>query len=170
MKFIHLYMTIILLLTFSLKSPGQDYKNSARVSLGAYLGLSYKRMFNQEQGAMVNLQFGEHSMVLSGLRVFHTPAFPETSSKWFISYGYGAHVAYRTKIKTENPFRPYAPDITYKGHFVSPGVDGYAGLEYRFLKYPFTISADFMPNFEYFGPGYFRLNMNAFALSAAFVF
>jgi hypothetical protein len=170
MRFIHLYILLIFLLSFSSKSSGQDYKNSARVSLGDYWGFSYKRMFNQEQGVMINLQYGDHAMILTGLRVFHTPAFPATSSKWFITYGYGAHVAYRTKIKRHNPFRPFTPEIVDEGHFVSPGMDGHVGLEYRFLKYPFTISADFTPSFEFFGPGYFRLNMNAFSISAAIVF
>ena len=80
------------------------------------------------------------------------------------------HLAYRTKIKNRNLFRPFAPAIVHEGNFVSPGIDGYLGLEYRFLKYPFTVSADFMPNFEFFGPGYFRVNMNTLSVTAAFVF
>ncbi|MCG8579740.1 MAG: hypothetical protein MI866_07480 [Bacteroidales bacterium] len=170
MRFIHLYTTLILLLAFMSQSMGQDYKNAVRLSYGTYAGISYKRMFNQEQGVMANIQYGENSFILSGLRVFDTPAFPETSSKWFISYGYGVHLAYRTKIKSRNLFRPFAPAIVHEGDFISPGFDGYFGLEYRFLKYPFTVSADLMPNFEFFGPGYFRVNLNTVSVTAAFVF
>ncbi|WP_430816009.1 hypothetical protein [Carboxylicivirga sp. RSCT41] len=170
MKSIHLYTTLILLLALASNSMGQDYNNAIRLSYGNYLGISYKRMFDQEQGAMASVQYGENSLILTGLRVFETPAFPETSSKWFFSYGYGVHMAYRTKIKNRNLFRPFAPAIVHEGHFISPGIDGYLGLEYRFLKYPFTVSADLMPNFEFFGPGYFRVNLNTVSVTAAFVF
>ena len=161
---------IALLLICIINGKAQDYKNAARLSFGNYWGASFKRMFSQEDGVMANVQLGENSMVISGLRVFHKPAFPESSSQWFLAYGFGAHMAYRTKIKNRNFFRPFAPPIIHEGNFISPGLDGYIGLEYRFLKYPFTISGDFMPNFEFFGPGYFRLNMNTISLSAAFVF
>ncbi len=152
------------------EGKGQDYKNAVRMSFGTYWSASYKRLFNQEDGAMAMLQYGENSLVIAGLRIFHQPAFPTTSSKWFISYGYGAHLAYRTKIKSSNFFRPFAPPIVHEGNFVSPGMDGYIGLEYRFLKYPFALSADYMPNFEFFGPGYFRMNLNNISVTAAFVF
>ncbi|MCT4644660.1 MAG: hypothetical protein N4A74_06700 [Carboxylicivirga sp.] len=133
----------LLLLIYSINGQAQDYKNAARVSFGHYWGVAFKHMFTQESGTMGNFQLGENSLVVSGFRVFHKPAFPETSSQWFLTYGYGLHLAYRTKIRSRNAFRPFAPAIVHEGNFISPGIDGYVGLEYRFLKYPFTISGDF---------------------------
>ncbi|MCU4175483.1 hypothetical protein [Carboxylicivirga sp. N1Y90] len=154
----------------TLKLSAQDYNNAVRVSTGEYWGVSYKRLFNQKNGAMGRFQVNNKGAQLTGLRLFHTPAFPATSSQWFFAYGYGVHFAYRTKIDSRNLFTPFAPPIVNTGHFFSPGVDGYLSLEYRFLKVPFVLSADYMPNFEFFGPNFFRLNMNNFTVSAAFTF
>ena len=161
-------ITILLFSSFMARS--QDYKNAARLSIGDYWGFQYKRMFTQERGMTAAFQVNSKGAQLTGLRVFHTPAFPAKSSQWFFGYGYGAHFAYRTKVESRNVFRPFAPPIVNKGNFFSPGLDGYLTLEYRFLKYPFTLSADFIPGFEFFGPDFFRLNMDNFSFSAAFTF
>ena len=162
---------LIVFMVFNLiNTSAQDYKNAASISFGTYWGASYKRMFNQKDGLMARLQTGQKCTQLSTIRVFHKPAFASSSSKWFVGYGYGAHFAYRSEIKSRNFFRPFAPAYTYNGHYFSPGLDGFISLEYRFLKYPFTLSGDFMPNFEFFGPGYFRLNMTNISFTASFVF
>lgn len=165
-----LFTTIILFLTIFICTEAQDYKNAARISFGDYWGITYIRMFNQEKGVMGSFQFDKYGSQLTGLKIFHTPAFPAKSSQWFFGYGYGAHLAYRNRIETNNVFTPFAPPIINEGHYCSPGFDGYISLEYRFLKYPFTLSADYLPGFEFFGPGFFRLNPNNFSISAAFTF
>lgn len=164
------YIFILLIFISALSIKAQDYHNALRISYGDYWGFHYKRMFSQEKGMMANFQINNKGAQITGLRVIHTPAFPATSSKWFFGYGYGAHLAYRTEIQSGNIFRPFAPPIVYKGHYFSPGIDGYLSLEYRFLKYPFTLSADYIPGFEFFGPGFFRMNMNNLSISAAFTF
>nr|WP_321409185.1 hypothetical protein [uncultured Carboxylicivirga sp.] len=164
-----LYISILFILT-CLTVKSQDYTNALKLSAGDYWGVTYKRMFSQEKGFSGSFQFNSSGIQLTGLRVFHTPAFPDKSSQWFIGYGYGAHLSYRTKVESRNVFRPFAPPIINEGNFISPGFDGYLTLEYRFLKYPFILSADFIPGFEFFGPDFFRLNMNNFSLSAAFTF
>jgi len=151
-------------------TTAQDYNDAARFSFGTYWGLSYKKMITQENGVMATLQKGEKNTQFTALRVFHKPAFPARSSKWFFGYGYGAHIAYRTEINSRNAFRPFAPPYVHEGKYVSPGIDAFLSLEYRFLKYPFALSGDFMPNFEFFGPGVFRVNMTNVCLTASFVF
>lgn len=164
------YILISILTSIAFAGHSQDYKNAIQASFGTYWGASYKRMITQEQGAIASIQNNEHSLLLTALRIFDQPAFPHSSSKWFFSYGYGVHLAYHSQIESKNIFRPFSPTMAYKGHFISPGMDGYIGLEYRFLKYPFTLSTDFIPNFEFFGPGYFRVNMNNISIKASIVF
>nr|WP_321451379.1 hypothetical protein [uncultured Carboxylicivirga sp.] len=161
---------IILFVTAGTLCNAQDYTNALRLSYGDYTGFQYKRMFTQEKGLIANFQFNSKGVQLTGLRVFHTPAFPAKSSQWFFGYGYGGHLAYRTKIESRNMLRPFSPAVINEGQFFSPGIDGYLTLEYRFLKYPFTLSADYIPGFEFFGPDFFRLNMNNLSISAAFTF
>ncbi len=164
------YIIILIIILSCLNVKGQDYNNAVRLSAGHYWGINYKRMFSQEKGMMGSFQINKSGAQLTGLRVIHSPAFPAKSSKWFFGYGYGVHLAYRTKIESRNLFTPFAPPIVHKGHFFSPGFDGYLSLEYRFLKTPFTLSADYIPGFEFFGPGFFRLNLNNISFSAAFTF
>lgn len=164
---------LLLLLTlfiFGLTAHGQDYNNALRVGFGQYTSITYKRMITQEKGAMASFQFNNTGAQLNAIRLFHSPAFPATSSQWFFCYGYGVHLSYHTRIESRNFFRPFAPPIVYKGHYFSPGADGYVSLEYRFLKYPFTLSADYLPNFEFFGPGVFRMNLTNLMFTAAFTF
>jgi len=165
------YKIIFVVLTafIAMKTSAQDYHSAIRLSSGTYWGASYKKMLTQDNGVMLNLQAGQKTLQLAALRIFHTPAFPSSSSKWFLGYGYGAHIAYHREIKSHNFFRPFAPPHVYKGHYVSPGIDGLISLEYRFLKYPFTLSGDFMPNFEFFGPEYFRMNMTNISFTFSFV-
>ena len=127
-------------------------------------------MTSQEKGFMGKIGVNNKGFQLGGYRIFATPAFPRKSSKWFFLYGYGVHFTYTREIRYNNYVKPLAPPIVHRGQFFSPGVDGFVSLEYRMLRHPFTISADFSPNFEFFGPRFFRINMSEIDLTLSYVF
>ena len=165
-------ITIIILFIslMGITAQGQDYNNVFKLSSGTHWGISYKKLLNQSSGFQASFQLKSNEYQLTALRIFHEPAFPATSSQWFVGYGYGTHISYKTKIKAWNAFRPLAPSYTYKGNYVSPGFDGYAALEYRFLKFPFVMAIEYLPNFEFLGPNFFRVNMDNLTFSFAYAF
>jgi hypothetical protein len=150
---------------------GQDYNHAVKLKiLGHYWGASYKYLTEFEKGYEVLFHSNSQGINVTGLRVFQKPAFPIKSDKWFFCYGYGVHTSFYDHYEVYNPFTPFDPPRRFEKNFVSMGLDGYAGLEYRFLKHPFIVSIDFIPNFEFFGPDYFRVNTNNLCFGLAYYF
>jgi hypothetical protein len=165
------YLLVLLLAQCTYNLSAQDYNQAIKLKLlGSHWGVTYKYLTEFESGYEVMFQSGSQGFNVTGLRVYQMPAFPERSSKWFFCYGFGGHAAFYDNYEIYNPFTPFDPPIKYHNDFVSLGMDGYAGLEYRFLKHPFVLSIDFIPNFEFFGPGYFRVNANNLCFGVAYAF
>ncbi len=165
-----LYLTIVLsLVLLPSLAWSQDYQQTVKLSNGKYWGVSTKYLTSFESGYEGHFQWNSNEVRSTLIRLYQTPAFPERSSKWFFCYGYGAHVAWYHKYSIYNIFTPFDPPRKHLKHFLSVGADAYIGLEYRFLKHPFVLSFDLMPNFEFFGPRYFRINSNSVALGIAYV-
>jgi hypothetical protein len=152
------YILGIVLLLFICKAEAQDYTHSIKLRNLSGLGVSYKKLTGFEKGYELIATNIPNGYNLTALRVFQQAAVPKKSDKWFFCYGYGTHFSAYNSYSITNPFKPFDPPRNYQHAFVSAGFDGYAGLEYRFLKYPFTLNIDYNPNFEFFGPDYFRVN------------
>jgi hypothetical protein len=158
----------ITLLATPMKS--QDYKQAIKIKGLSPWGASYKILTGFENGYEISYLHFNHAIGVSTLRIFQEPLLPKLSSKWFLCYGFGAHASYHYSYTTYNPFTPFDEPKQYDKNFVTMGADGYVGIEYRFLKHPFIVSADFVPNFEFFGPNYFKVNMNNLCAGLAYVF
>lgn len=154
----------------SVGAKAQDYAHAIKLKGFLPMGVSYKYLNGFEKGYEAVYQNLDHGHSLTALRIMQTPAFPKLSDKWFVCYGYGAHVSLYTQHRRRNPFRMFAPPYVSHRTFVSTGLDGYVGIEYRVLKHPFVISADFIPNFEFFGPDFFRVNVGSTTVGLAYVF
>ncbi len=161
------YILPVLMLFVFLKIQAQDYQQAIKII--PFSGVAYKKLTGFEKGYEISFNKITHGYKLTGLRVYQEPAFPRKSDKWFVCYGFGSHVSLYESYSIYNPFRPFDPARRYSRSFVSCGLDGYVGLEYRFLKHPFTINIDYIPNFEFMGPDYFRVN-NYINIGLAVVF
>lgn len=165
--------TVVFLVLFFIlmgKAVSQDYKHSVSGQTGAYWGICYKRVLENESAYRGSLLFKHGGLLLSGVRMFHKPLVPQKNSQLFYYYGYGAHMAYASSYYSYNVFKPFRPASQYRGSFFTAGMDGLVGVEYRFLKHPFVVAVDFQPNFEFFGPTYFKLNIDQVEASVAFTF
>ena len=162
-------MILFLGIHCTVTAGAQDYEQVIKGKTGAFWGGSYKYLTEFESGYELLFHSNKNGFNVTGLRVYQQPAFPERSSKWFLCYGFGSHASFYNKYSIYNPFEPFDPPRVHNKEFVSIGFDGYAGLEYRFLKHPFILSIDFIPNFEVFGPDYFRVNTNNLCLGLAYV-
>jgi hypothetical protein len=162
-------MLLIVMLSAGFQCVAQDYKHAVKIK-GFPLGASYKWLTGFENGYEIAYHTLDNGRNITGLRVYNTPVLPRKSDRWFFSYGYGTHVSLYNSYSIYNPFKPFDPPRSYDKNFVSIGCDGYVGLEYRILKHPFFVSIDFIPNFEFFGPDYFRVNTDNFTVGMAYVF
>lgn len=166
----HIVLGLILWLGTFASLTAQDYQNAIKLKPFNGPTISYKMMTEFEKGYEIILSRPSHGYAITGLRLYHTPLVPKKSSKWFVYYGFGAHVALYHQYKAQNPFRLFDPPRTYSRMFGTFGLDGCVGLEYRFLKHPFVLSMDMIPNFEVFGPEYFRVNFESGSMGIAYVF
>ncbi|MBN2166450.1 MAG: hypothetical protein JW717_09260 [Marinilabiliaceae bacterium] len=169
MKPTYFKFVIIMLLFSGLKLFSQDYKEVVKLKAGDLWGVSFKCLTDFETGYEVLFHSNDLGISFTALRIFQTPAFPEKSSKWFFCYGYGTHISLYHHYEIYNPFTPYNDALEYKKTFGSLGIDGYAGFEYRFLKHPFVLSIDIIPNIEFFGPNYFRVNTSNMAFGLSYI-
>lgn len=152
------YYILLFILLWSLKGFAQDYNKAIGVKTGPYWGVNFKALKENERGyefLVINKNAG---LTVKGLTMFHTPAMPKKTSQLFAFYGFGGHLGYYRKKKVYNFFKPYREPYTYRGDIFVFGVDGLVGLEYRFLKYPFTVKMDLQPNFEFLGPNFFNVS------------
>lgn len=163
------YIILLIIMQNALSIQSQDYEQVIKGKLGEYWGVTYKYLTDFESGYELLYHQNKNGLNFTALRVFQQPAFPERSSKWFFCYGFGTHVSLYHKYSIYNPFKPFDPPRKHNKEFVSIGFDGYAGLEYRFLKHPFVLSIDFIPNFEFLGPDYFRVNTNNMCVGIAYI-
>lgn len=152
------YIATLLLMAQLASVHSQDYKKSVKIRPVDNYGLSFKQLTGFENGYEISLSKIEYVYRLGALRVFQKPAWPLKSDKLFFCYGYGVHLSAGDGYDIYNPFKPFSKPRKYNRTYLSAGLDGYAGLEYRLLKHPLTLNLDYVPNFEFFGPAYFRSN------------
>lgn len=164
------YLTIVAFIIITISVKAQDYNQAFKLKGFSPWGISYKILTGFENGYEFSYQKLRNSHSLTSLRIYQEPLVPKLSSKWFLCYGFGAHATLYNAYSTYNPFTPFDKAHHYDKTFVAMGLDGYAGIEYRFLKHPFIVSADIIPNFEFFGPNFFKVNMNSFCTGIAYVF
>jgi hypothetical protein len=160
MQFIRLkyYWLIVLFLVIGGSVYSQDYQRAIKVKGFPGFGVSYKHLTAFEKGYELSIHTTDEWDSFTYLRISQVPAFPKISNKWFLCYGYGAHISRYRSLSIYNPFKPFGAPRRYNWPFVSPGFDGLIGFEYRMLKNPFVVSVDINTNFEFFGPDYFRVS------------
>lgn len=84
---------------------------------------------------------------LTGLLEFHWDIPGAPGLKWYV--GPGVHVSFY------NDKNYYYRNNTVNGSYVTAGLDGVIGLDYKFNKIPLNLSADWQPSVE-FGDGRYK--------------
>lgn len=164
-------IVVLTLIPFcNLHSQSQDYNNLLALKTGVSYGIMYKKLLPNETAFSAQLTYKDRGVTMNAYRLFHQLAFPDKSYKLFLYYGYGTHFRYYTRYHKSNVYKPFRPSAKYKGNYFAAGLDGIVGLEYRFLKYPFVISSDINPNFEFGGATFFKVNLDLISVNFAYTF
>lgn len=111
-----------------------SYKNAIGVKFIPFT-VTYKNFFRARNRAIEFLADFNDGFRLTGLYEFHGDLNGAGNLKWYI--GGGGHGGYFDNNNKNG---------------VMLGVDGIAGLDYKFLRAPLNISLDWQPSFEFITP------------------
>jgi hypothetical protein len=150
------FLTIPFFVLLSFFGYSQQYRQSLGVRLGNTSALTLKNFVAEEEAIELMLSGRRSGMQLTTLYEFHHPLEFSFNENFYVYYGIGGHVGfekYDDLDKTLTNVDP--PEFVYdnKQYFLI-GIDGIAGIEYRWLSVPITISFDLKPYFSFIGMRY----------------
>jgi hypothetical protein len=122
-----------------------DYTTALGIKLNPAIGgvaVTFKHFMNQQRAFEALGTFWERGTRLTGLYEFNWDIRDLNGLKWYV--GPGAHLGfYNDEYHNENH---------YGASYVSVGIDGVIGLDYKFNNIPLNLSVDWQPAVE-FGTG-----------------
>jgi hypothetical protein len=161
-----------ILLVFGLFIAGsvyaQNYTRDAGVRLGDSFSATYRQYPDDEQALEGLLFIGRGGMTITILKEFFTPALGHISENFYFQYGFGAHLGFRYIDHYKVLNRTYQLEEWRFTPLL--GIDGLAGLEYRFPEFPILISFDIRPYFEYSTTQIFSIYLKSIGISIKYRF
>jgi hypothetical protein len=139
------------LLVFGLTVSGilnaQNYTRDAGIRVGDYLSASYRIYSEDDQAIEGLLFFGRKGITFTIMKEHFQPALGHISEYLYFTYGYGAHLGFRYL----DHYKVLSRTVQYDDYRLTPllGLDGIIGVEYRFPEFPFMVSLDAKPYFEF---------------------
>lgn len=156
------------LLLICMMTNAQNYTRDAGIRVGDFFSASC-RQFSAEDEALEGILFiGRQGFTVSILKEHFEPALGNISDNLFIQYGYGAHIGLR---RTDH-YQVFNRTYRFDDKTINPllGVDGLIGIEYRFPEFPFLVSLDFKPYFEFSTLQIFSIYLQSFGMSIKYRF
>ena len=146
----------------------QNYTRDAGIRLGDYFSATYRHYQDNDQALEGMLFVGRHGMAMTVLKEYFQPALGNISEYLYFQYGFGAHLGFRYIDR----FRVLNRIYQFEEYRFTPllGVNGLAGLEYRFPEFPFLISVDIKPYFEYSTTQIFSIYLQSIGISFKYRF
>jgi hypothetical protein len=141
---------IILSLTIALVSVvganAQDYNTGIGLRGGLYNGLTVKHFLSSNKAVEGMFASRWGGFMVTGLLEFHNPIKELDRLHWY--YGVGGHIGF---------WNGYAahPVFNKEPSYTTIGIDFIIGLEYNFADYPFNISLDYKPAYDFIGVRHF---------------
>ncbi len=131
----------------------QQYDRSAGVRLGGSSGLTYKKFIIDEQAVEAIVSSRKNGVQLTVMYLIHQPMHVSFNENFYFYYGVGGHIGSEKHggiDKVLSNSDPTTFDYVDK-NYLTMGIDGMFGLEYRMLSVPITLSLDMKPYINYVG-------------------
>jgi len=146
----------------------QNYTRDFGVRLGNHFSATCRQYMEEDQALELMLFIGRQGMTITLLKEYFQPARGQISKNLYFQYGYGAHLGFRHTDHYTVLNRTYR----LEDYRTSPllGINGLIGLEYRFPEFPFLISVDLKPYFEYSTIQIFSLYLQGIGISLKYRF
>jgi hypothetical protein len=146
----------------------QNYTRDVGVRVGDYFTASFRQYLEEDQAIEVMWFIGRHGSTVGVMKEFFQPVLGHISGNLFMQYGYGAHVGFRYTDHYQVLNRTYQLDDERFAPLL--GIDGLIGIEYRFPEFPFLISVDLKPYFEYSTIQIFSIYLQSAGISIKYRF
>ena len=102
------------------------------------------------------------------MRIVYETSLSEVSDNLFFTWGYGGHVGFT--VTDYAYFMGERYEFAHERFRLLGGIDGWAGLEYRFIQVPMTVGVNVKPYLELMTPGFFTLQPGDIGISVAYRF
>lgn len=144
---------LLLIIVCSSQTYGQQYDRSAGIRLGGSSGLTFKKFVVNEQALEVIVSNRKEGIQLTGLYMMHQPMHVSFNENFYFYYGVGGHIGVEKHGDISKIYANNDPTIfTYENiSYLTLGIDGMIGVEYRMLSVPITLSLDLKPYLNYVG-------------------
>jgi len=142
------------LLVFSTEpAQAQQYDRSGGVRLGGSSGLTFKKFIVNEQAIEAIVSNRENGIQLTVMYLMHQPMNVSFNDNFFFYYGVGGHVGSENHGGIDKELSNTDPtNFNYaEKSYLTMGIDGMIGIEYRMLNVPITLSLDLKPYLNYLG-------------------
>jgi hypothetical protein len=146
----------------------QNYTRDFGVRLVDHLSVTCRQFVEEDQAIEGMLFIGRQGMTITLMKEYFQPALGHISENLYFQYGYGAHIGFRYTDHYKVMNRTYR----LEEYRFSPllGINGLVGLEYRFPEFPFLISIDLKPYFEYSTIQIFSMYLQSIGISVKYRF
>lgn len=141
-------------------SYAQGYQHSIGVKLGTYSGITYKLNLTSSTAVEGVFTFGNNTLGVTGSYQKYFPIREVPGMNWYL--GGGGHLIFISGYNSIwNDYHSY--DEKYHDNNVALGVNGVAGLDYKFVQIPLNIGVEAGPYVNLFDDSRFSAHIGIFA-------
>lgn len=161
--------TIIAILLFSsLDIFGQFYPLEAGIAGGFSSGFSFRAYLDEQLSYEALVSFRNNGSQLHLFRETHEEIRLTSDGSFNLVYGFGSHLGFYYSETYTVFFR----DVYYGRRVFSPvlGMDGLAGIEFRFHEIPLSVGLQYKPYMEISWRQVFSINLWDFGFTARYRF
>ncbi|MEO9803176.1 MAG: hypothetical protein ABJF04_08020 [Reichenbachiella sp.] len=147
-----LCIAILLVVSFG-QIQAQQYDRSAGIRLGGSSGLTFKKFIVDEQAIELIISNQKNGIQLTGMFLMHQPMHVSFNENFYFYYGVGGHVGVEEHDNLDKILSNNDPTMFLyeEKSYLTLGIDGMIGIEYRMLSVPITLSIDSKPYLNYVG-------------------
>lgn len=169
-KNIRLFLAAIIMLIGNPLSA-QVGENHIGLRGGIHSGVYYQNLIaagNAEKSFYALLSANKNSVRITVMKITYETSLSEIADNLFFTWGYGGHVGFMVTDHTYFLGKKY--QFEYETFRPVIGMDGWGGLEYRFIGIPMAIGLNIKPFFEIMVPGFLNIQPGDVGLSFAYRF
>ena len=160
-----------LLLTLSMPLSAQVTENQIGFRGGLNSGVYFQNLLSTgtaEVSFFAMLSANRNTVRVTVMKIVYETSLSEIADNLYFTWGYGGHAGF--KVTDHTYFLGQEYQFQHESLRPLVGIDGWGGLEYRFMGVPLTIGLNVKPFLEIMVPGFINIQPVDVGLSFAYRF